>query len=1110
VKAADNFAGKPAATVFVVDDDASIREALSSLIRSVGLRVETYSSAGEFLLQKAPDGPACLVLDVRLPGLSGMDLQRELAASGNHLPIIFITGHGDIPMSVRAMKTGAVEFLTKPFRDQDLLDAIQQAIARDSEALQKREEAQELRDYYDSLTPREREVMAERRRVEEQARLAEEAQRLAIQSAFTLRSLAAGQIIAGRFRLEKLLGQGGMGVVWRARDEELRKTRALKLLKEELANDAGAIASLKDEVGRCQELTHRHIIRLFDLVKDEARGLVAISMEVAEGGSLTTRRLETPHRWFEPGELLPWVGQLCEALTYIHEEAGLVHRDIKPGNLLLDERGRLKLSDFGISGSLTESFSRLTGEQSSTGTPAYMSPEQTCGKAPHPSDDLYALGATLYELLTGQPPFAGSVASVRAQLLSDTPPPAITVRRSLLENVEAPIPPLWENVIATLLAKKAADRPATAREVIQRLRSLAEKPEASHAMAAAVESLRAEQEPEAAEIQSSRAPDGRVSVDPEDPLKNCEQMESAHAELKPPLDARPMRDLRGAPQEQPPPVDWTPSLRDLLRARSGLQAVEAWRLGEALAIQLDDENPAAASRGPLLIHEIFIHFRDPLSESDVRAKLRESVTAWPRFDLVIGVSDNPEGAETLVLGGGDTIFTGWDTGGDRVQQLARLLYELLGGVAGSQHAPLASLGEKGNHVLRRGILRGMTVFSSAVDLIDALRAATVDIPAPGPESPRELAVGQLKKKGKNSLTPTRRSPATALARPKKRLLASAIAGLAIVATAGVGIWKSNSNPGPSPSSTPIPSPIPTPVLAPARTPFVAPTQTPAPDLAATPEPVVITPPTATKDAPFENSLGLKFMPAPSTRESATGKRILFCVWPTRVKDFDAFAQAVKLKSVGWLSPGFKQGPDHPVVNVTWQEAMAFCKWLTDEEHKAGSLPANQFYRLPTDLEWSKAVGLPDEPGKTPAERDLVIADVYPWGTEWPPPPGAGNYTGEETKSDVPIKGYNDGFAWTSPVGSFAPNKYGLYDMGGNVWQWCMDSWNDKSSGKVLRGASWYSGALKLSLLSSCRVHAAPDSSTNNYGFRIVIATDMLAPAPAPFRFTLPIGEGAGS
>ena len=237
-------------------------------------------------------------------------------------------------------------------------------------------------------------------------------------------------------------------------------------------------------------------------------------------------------------------------------------------------------------------------------------------------------------------------------------------------------------------------------------------------------------------------------------------------------------------------------------------------------------------------------------------------------------------------------------------------------------------------------------------------------------------------------------------------------------------------------------------------------------------------------APDANSLGQRFVPVGDVE---------FCIWQTRVRDFEPFAQATKLKSTGWRSPGFKQGPDHPVVFVTWHEAIAFCEWLTDKEHQEGMLPPNQFYRLPTDLEWSKAVGLPEEPGKTPEERDGVIAEVYPWGVAWPPPPGAGNYTGEETGSDIAIKGYNDGFPWTSPVGSFKPNQFGLYDMGGNVWQWCMDSWNEKSPAKVLRGASWYNGARKLSLLSSCRVHAAPDSSTDNYGFRIVRTSMGLRP-----------------
>ena len=160
MKPAAKEAEQPAgATVFVVDDDASVREALSSLIRSAGLRVEVFCSASEFLRRKAPGGPACLVLDMRLPGSSGMDLQRELAAANNPIPIIFITGHGDIPMSVRAMKAGAFEFLTKPFRDQDLLEAIEQAIARHAKALRERAEMRELRERHESLTPREREVM---------------------------------------------------------------------------------------------------------------------------------------------------------------------------------------------------------------------------------------------------------------------------------------------------------------------------------------------------------------------------------------------------------------------------------------------------------------------------------------------------------------------------------------------------------------------------------------------------------------------------------------------------------------------------------------------------------------------------------------------------------------------------------------------------------------------------------------------------------------------------------------------------------------------------------------------------------------------------------------
>jgi FixJ family two-component response regulator len=146
-------------TVFIIDDDAGVRASIQGLLKSVSLRSEAFGTAEEFLHSRRPDGPACLVLDVSLPGVNGLDFQRELTDIGIRIPIIFITGHGDIPMTVRAMKSGAVEFLTKPFLDQDLLDAIHQALERDRVARQQQSDLAGLRKRYESLTTREREVM---------------------------------------------------------------------------------------------------------------------------------------------------------------------------------------------------------------------------------------------------------------------------------------------------------------------------------------------------------------------------------------------------------------------------------------------------------------------------------------------------------------------------------------------------------------------------------------------------------------------------------------------------------------------------------------------------------------------------------------------------------------------------------------------------------------------------------------------------------------------------------------------------------------------------------------------------------------------------------------
>lgn len=226
---------------------------------------------------------------------------------------------------------------------------------------------------------------------------------------------------------------------------------------------------------------------------------------------------------------------------------------------------------------------------------------------------------------------------------------------------------------------------------------------------------------------------------------------------------------------------------------------------------------------------------------------------------------------------------------------------------------------------------------------------------------------------------------------------------------------------------------------------------------------------ASKEQPYENSLGMKFVPVPETN-------VLFSIWDTRVKDYRIFAEATKNE---WPEAGFKQTEEHPAVNVSWDDATAFCKWLTEKERKAGFITASQSYRLPTDLEWSAAVGLKSESGSTPEKRAMQVKGIYPWGTKWPPPKGAGNYL---PRLEV------DDYKETSPVGSFEANRYGLYDMGGNIWQWCEDWWNAEHKYRVLRGASWIDLGPNF-LLSSCRVNVAPGLRVGIVGFRCVLVVE---------------------
>ncbi|MCE9610093.1 MAG: SUMF1/EgtB/PvdO family nonheme iron enzyme [Chthoniobacter sp.] len=252
--------------------------------------------------------------------------------------------------------------------------------------------------------------------------------------------------------------------------------------------------------------------------------------------------------------------------------------------------------------------------------------------------------------------------------------------------------------------------------------------------------------------------------------------------------------------------------------------------------------------------------------------------------------------------------------------------------------------------------------------------------------------------------------------------------------------------------------------------------------------------------PWKNSLDMRYVPV---------GEIWFATTETRVRDFDAFVQARGYDATGgmyslqrdgfkdhrhtWQNPGFPQSPEHPVVGVSWDDAKYFCDWLTAKERGEGALTAAQFYRLPTDREWSEAAGLPSENGATPEERSGKAKGVYPWGKTWPPPENAGNYAGTEAKPGAPdnwpiAANLRDAFPRTCAVPGHVPNALGISDLGGNVWEWCADTFNKTSKWRTLRGGAW-STSRPDEILTSFRRPVDPSFRHDDIGFRCVIATD---------------------
>jgi serine/threonine protein kinase/Tfp pilus assembly protein PilF len=280
-----------------------------------------------------------------------------------------------------------------------------------------------------------------------------------------------GQIVFGRYKLVKVLGRGGMGIVWLARDQELERDVALKFLPDLMIQDRALLGQLKRETKRCLELTHPHIVRIYDFIHDERSG--CISMEYVDGETLSSLRAEKEHQVFESDEIAGWITQLCEALDYAHNRARVIHRDLKPSNLMVNQRGDLKVADFGIARSLADSASRLTAEQSRSGTLVYMSPQQLSGERGTHLDDIYSLGATIYELLTSKPPFySGNI----DRQICERVAPSMTERRKEFKIEPTFVSPVWEDAVAACLAKEPSRRPQSAAEVARLLQLASGQP----------------------------------------------------------------------------------------------------------------------------------------------------------------------------------------------------------------------------------------------------------------------------------------------------------------------------------------------------------------------------------------------------------------------------------------------------------------------------------------------------------------------------------------------------------------------------------------------------------------------------------------------------------
>jgi serine/threonine protein kinase len=922
-----------------------------------------------------------------------------------------------------------------------------------------------------------------------------------------------------RFTLQEKIGKGGSGQVWRAWDHEKGQIVALKLLVPERQGDEGAMARIEGEADTLRRLhgaeQHPNVVKVFDFALAEEQ--VCLVMQHVLGQTLAA---ETTQSFPTMRDAAALVRTLADACGWFHQ-LGVIHRDLKPENIMIAEgSGAPVIIDFSIA--KDEELMTLTLTQQALGTAAYMAPEQfgTSQGRVTPAADVFALGVILYELLTGHLPYAGDYFEIYQQKTTGQRPPYPRLLQPAIPRALEAI--VWQ-ALSPVPTDRYADGHALAEDLgrwldssrvqaphITRRKHLAARlypwlPRPLTAVVAAGligtplgwfawPSLKFQTSSAAASSRARQAE--QAPLDLSLPKDEPFQLEAGFTDLFSPkkLPFWKDADMGGFRVKDGVATSWT----EAEDPQAGLWTYTEHTFSDfVLRLQFRADKETSNSgvflrcyttpKGKMISRcQVQV---GPYPRSNPTGSIYNAQAAKPVPLRAKGQWNDLEitskGSKVSVIVNGNLVNEYQDSGPqsgyialqnhqDGVVSYRRIRLQSLAPPVKMALPPVVE--ERLNRRTRRE--SGKTI-PGVDDVFPPLQGDWIVVFKSGlvhryliyPDG--RIKIGELTRVAS---TMDLRSGSAWLDYDKGRVEKFAVIGGRLQVQAwstadragtasaeDVGTGERHDTPGPLDESVEMEM---------------------RRSLSAT-----------TMQTPYENSLGMRFVPLPRP----DGSLLLCSIWETRVRDYAAYAKMNAGVDDAWKRQEFLKRPvsrqaDEPVVSVNWHDAWRFCDWLTREEKKRGLLPSGCLYRLPTDAEWSGAVGIEhlEDYRQSAASRSNALVTHFPWGEDFPPPNHAGNYADqthrqEGSRGQVVEGHYDDGFFTSSPVGSFPPNKLGIYDLGGNVWEWCED-WYDpmQRDTRILRGAGYFDYDPRRLRSSSRRTGGDPLRRTFDFGFRVVL------------------------